>query len=138
MNIEPDDVIFNKSASIKRCIKRIKEEYKMSSDLSNYTHVDAMILNIERACQATIDIATHIVAKNKLGIPQSTSDAFEILHSNKIIGDDLLHSLNAMSGFRNIAVHEYQKLDNSILDYIAKTGYKDFIKLCEVVGVDII
>ncbi len=137
MSIELDDILFNKSAIIRRCINRIREEYHASPDLSNYTNVDAMVLNIERACQATIDMATHIIAKKKLGIPQSSADAFLLLFNNKIIDDKLLHSLQAMSGFRNIAVHEYQTLDNSILKYIGEEGYKDFEIFCKTLGLDI-
>ena len=54
MPIKPDDVIYNKAAIIERSLRRMKEEYSADPDLTNYTHIDAMILNIERACQAAI------------------------------------------------------------------------------------
>ncbi len=34
----------------------MKEEYAFNPNLDNYTHIDAMVLNIERACQAAIDL----------------------------------------------------------------------------------
>lgn len=111
MNIQSDDILLNKSAIIARCIRRIKEEFVVNPGLDNYTHVDAMTLNIERAYLAAIDMAMHIVALNHLGIPQSSADAFELLKSKKIINESLSHSLKAMTGFMNVAVHEYQQLD---------------------------
>ncbi len=42
-----------------------------------------------------------------------------------------------MTGFRNVAIHEYQELDTEILHYIARQGYKDFILLCDALGLKI-
>ena len=53
-----DDVILNKAEIIERCWQRIKEEYGNNTDnlRTNQTKQDAIILNLERACQACIDI----------------------------------------------------------------------------------
>ena len=47
-----DDVILNKISSIHKCIQRIQEEYKAYKDTEdmNFTHQDALILNLLRAC----------------------------------------------------------------------------------------
>ena len=131
MHIEPDDVLLNKSSIIERCIRRIREEYNACPELTNFTHLDALILNIERSCQAAVDMAMHIIAVNHLGIPQTSSAAFELLFKNNIIDKKLSVSMQAMTGFRNIAVHEYQTLDNTIVRKIANDNYKDFIEFCK-------
>lgn len=56
MPIQPDNVLLNKAAIIERSLRRMREEYEANLDLDNFTHIDAMILNIERACQAAIDL----------------------------------------------------------------------------------
>lgn len=56
MPTPPDDILLNKAAIIERCIRRIQEEYHACPDLDNHTHVDALTLNIERACQAAINM----------------------------------------------------------------------------------
>ena len=137
MPTPPDDVLINKAAIIERCIRRIKAEYAAAPQLDNPTHADALTLNIERACQAAIDMAMHLVAKHHLGIPQSSSDSFALLEKASLIGTDLCHSLRAMTGFRNVAIHEYQELDMDILHYIARHGFMDFIKLCSALGLKI-
>ena len=72
----PHSVLLNKAAIIERSLKRMKAEYQSDPTLTNFTHVDAMILNIERACQAAIDAAQHIVAQHRLGIPQNSAESF--------------------------------------------------------------
>jgi uncharacterized protein YutE (UPF0331/DUF86 family) len=58
------------------------QEYAFNPALDNYTHIDAMILNIERACQAAIDLAQHLVAEHHLGSPQSSAELFILLKKN--------------------------------------------------------
>ena len=106
-----NDVILNKISVIERCIYRIKEVYENNSDnLKDYTKQDSIILNIQRACEASIDLAMHIVSEKRLGLPQSSRDAFDMLQTHSIIDEDVAKRLKEMVGFRNIAVHDDQTL----------------------------
>jgi uncharacterized protein YutE (UPF0331/DUF86 family) len=80
-----DDICLNKAAIIERALRRMKEEYAADPQLKNFTHIDALILNIERACQAAIDLAMHLVTKNRLGMPQNNAEAFRLLFKAGII-----------------------------------------------------
>lgn len=121
------DVILNKASTIERCVKRIQEEYaNQPENLKNFTKQDAIILNIQRACEACIDIAMHIISLKGWGIPQNSRDAFDILHEHNIVGDGLLLKLKAMVGFRNIAVHDYQAVNPLIMRKIIEENLKDF------------
>ena len=133
----PDNISLNKAAIIERCLRRMREEYEADPTLANYTHLDALILNIERACQAAIDLATHTVADNKLGIPQSSADAFRILSQNGISDRQLSDRLIGMTGFRNIAIHQYQNIDPAIIHYIMDEGYRDLIQFCSTLHLKI-
>ncbi len=43
------DVILNKIESIKRCIRRIREEYNnLEENLHNFTKQDSIVLNLQR------------------------------------------------------------------------------------------
>ncbi|WP_374719777.1 type VII toxin-antitoxin system HepT family RNase toxin [Parageobacillus toebii] len=122
-----NDVILNKISVIERCIKRINEEYDNNpKNLQNYTKQDSIILNIQRACEASIDIAMHIVAEKKLGIPQTSRDAFELLYKNHIITESVMKKMKAMVGFRNIAVHDYQEINLQIVQMIVEKHLDDF------------
>lgn len=121
------DVILNKISIIERCLKRIREVYEDNpANLKDYTKQDSIVLNIQRAVEATIDIAMYIVSDKKLGIPQNSRDAFEVLNSNGIIDDNMLKKLKKMVGFRNIAVHNYQKLNLDILQKVIENHLRDF------------
>lgn len=135
--MQPDDVLLNKAAVIERCIRRLREEAQTCPNFDNFTHLDALTLNIERACQAAIDMAMHVVAERRLGVPQSSGGAFTLLERAGLIEPALSKSLRGMAGFRNIAVHQYDELDLEILRWVVVSGHHDFIKFCEALGVSI-
>lgn len=122
-----NDVIFNKIETIERCINRIKVVYDNDPDnLNDYTKQDSIILNIQRACEAAIDLAMHIVSEKNLGIPQNSRDSFEVLNSNNIIDDVLNKKMKSMVGFRNIAVHDYRAVNLKVVQVIIENHLKDF------------
>jgi len=131
----PDDILLNKAAIIERCVRRMEEEARDCPSLDDFTHVDALTLNIERACQAAIDMAMHVVAERHLGVPQSTADAFSLLQRAGVIEQALATSLHGMVGFRNVAIHQYDKLDMDVLRWVIERGHKDWIRLGEALGV---
>jgi uncharacterized protein YutE (UPF0331/DUF86 family) len=137
MPTPPDDILLNKASIIERCIRRVGEESSACPALDNFTHVDALTLNIERACQAAIDMAMHVVAVRRLGVPQSNAEAFTLLERAGLIDASLSKSLRAMAGFRIIAVHQYEELDTEVLRWIVESGHRDFIRLGEALGVSI-
>jgi len=129
-----DDVILNKIEIIKRCIRRVKEEYDCNpKNLENYTKQDSITLNIQRACEAVIDLGMHVIAERGLGIPQTSRDTFEILQDNRIITPEMCERLKAMIGFRNIAIHNYQKLNLKIIQAIMEKDLKDLLSFTDVV-----
>ena len=123
-----DDVLINKAAIIEKCLARISEEYVgfEVEFLENFTKQDSVILNIQRAIQAAVDMATHIVRVKKLGIPQNSAEVFSLLADDKLIDKELSIKLQKMIGFRNIAVHDYQKLD---LDIVVAVIGKNLVDL---------
>lgn len=128
------DVVLNKISVIERCIKRINEEYQGNfKNLENYTKQDSIILNIQRACEASIDLAMHIVSEEKLGIPQNSRDAFDVLLKKKIINEDLTENLKSMVGFRNIAVHDYQSVNLLIIKEIIEKHIYDLGKFTQYI-----
>ncbi|PEJ50764.1 MULTISPECIES: DUF86 domain-containing protein [unclassified Bacillus (in: firmicutes)] len=124
-----NQVILNKISTIERCISRINEVFdNNSSNLHDYTKQDSIILNIQRACEACIDLAMHLVAIRKLGIPQTSRDAFDLLVANSLLDSELSMKLKAMVGFRNIAVHDYQSVNLDIVEKIIENHLGDFKK----------
>ncbi len=129
------DVLINKSATIERCIKRVREEYDKdpSSFPTDHTRQDAAILNIQRACEATLDMAQHLIRNHKLGTPQSARDAFTLLEQAKFIPTELANTMKKMVGFRNIAVHDYQALQLPITIAIIEKHLNDFLDFSQII-----
>jgi len=121
-------VLLNKYESIEKCINRIKEEYEDNKEnLYDYRRMDCIVLNLQRACEITIDIAMYIISTKKLGLPQTKKEAFEILKNNNIISEELSKNLKAMVGFRNIAIHEYKQIDEEIIQDVIENHLNDLI-----------
>ncbi|WP_132747185.1 type VII toxin-antitoxin system HepT family RNase toxin [Scopulibacillus darangshiensis] len=122
-----NDVILNKINVIERCVQRVKEVYaNKPSNLKDYTKQDSIILNIQRACEASIDLAMHIISEKRLGLPQTSRDAFDLLKTYDVIDKAVAIRLKAMVGFRNIAVHDYQEINLDILKQIIEKHTGDF------------
>jgi uncharacterized protein YutE (UPF0331/DUF86 family) len=122
-----DDITINKTTIIRRCLVRIAEEFQGNADrLTISTVQDSVVLNLLRACEAAIDLAMHQVAVQHLGIPQNSRDAFDLLSANHIISEASAASMKRMVGFRNIAVHDYQRMQIEILEAILTQHLSDF------------
>src|SRR2546425_566711 len=108
-----DDVLLNKAAAIERAVRRAREEYggDDANLVANQTRQDAIILNLQRACESSIDAAMHLVRVHRLGIPQETREAFDLLEAAGRLAPSLAVRLKKMVGFRNVAIHDYQKLN---------------------------
>ena len=123
-----DDIIINKVKAIERCIKRIGEcfDQKDENVLNDPTRQEAILLNLQRVCENAIDLAMHLIRLKQLGVPQSSRGAFEILSDSGLISRDLMSEMQRMVGFRNIAVHEYHKIDPIIVLAIVKRNLHHF------------
>ncbi len=117
-----DDVVLNKAAAIERCLLRVREIHAGDDRnlVENQDRQDAIILNLLRACEASIDLAMHLVRVHHLGIPQDSREAFDLLAAAGHLDPALGEALKRMVGFRNVAVHEYTRLDLSIVRDIVR------------------
>jgi len=124
-----DDVLLNKAATIERCVGRAREEYAAdpAGFASNYTRQDAAILNIQRACEASLDMGLHIIRREHLGIAQSARDTFTLLEKAGWIKASVAEQMKRMVGFRNVAVHDYQSLQLPITQNILDHHLDDFL-----------
>lgn len=127
--MENKAVIINKFDSIERCIKRINEEYENNpKNLENYRRMDAIVLNLQRACEITTDIAMYVISTRKLGTPQTKKEAFELLEQNNLISSEICKNMKGMIGFRNIAIHDYKQIDEGILRDVIENHLNDLIE----------
>jgi len=131
----PDDVLINKAATVERCVARALEEYQAdpATFSTNFTRQDAAVLNVQRACEAILDMGQHLVRKERLGIPQSARDVFELLAQGQWIDAELAAALKRMVAFRNIAVHDYQSLLVPILENVITQHLDEFLAFTKII-----
>ena len=81
---------------------------------------------LHTAIEACLDIGHHIIAKEGFRSPQVNKDVFIVLSEEDVIPHELVSQLVDMARFRNILVHEYTRLDDSIVYGILKRRVIDF------------
>ena len=121
-----NDVVLAKLASIRRCLRRIRDV--TGGDPARVQDIDVqdiVVLNLQRAIQAAIDLAAHVISQRGWGLPDSLKAHFTILARETVIDADLCGKLEAMVGFRNIAIHDYEALDVDILTRIVAERLPD-------------
>ncbi len=131
-----DDVVLNKAESIERCIAQVRKYYAMSSETSfdqDFLRQDAIALNLQRACEQSIDLANHLIRANKFGLPKESRDSFGLLAHNGVVSRELSEKLKAMVGFRNTLVHQYQSLDIGIMVAVIEKHLDDFTEFTAAV-----
>ncbi len=121
-------MVLNKAASIERCLHRITEEFTGDRQnlAANQTKQDAIVLNLQRACETAIDLAMYVISQRRLGLPQESRDAFALLQTAGILPAELAARMQHMVGFRNVAVHEYTRLNLDIVHTIITKHLDDF------------
>jgi uncharacterized protein YutE (UPF0331/DUF86 family) len=130
-----NEVVLNKKVSIERCIEQINTYYALDRGLpfeQDFLKQDAIAMNLQRACELSIDIANHLIKIRKLGLPQDSRDSFELLRRAGLIDEPMTRALQAMVGFRNILVHEYRKLDLGIMVKMIESHTRDLLDFANV------
>lgn len=130
-----NDIIINKITSLQRCVQRARSIYKNKQKdfLCDFDAQDAAILNILRACELAIDLANYLIKQNKFGIPTSSTGSFDLLSQNNIISFEVAEKLKKMVSFRNISVHEYQKINYQIVIAVIENGLDDLISFTDII-----
>ena len=123
----PDrDIVLAKVASIQKCLARIADVTSLDpASLDDIDRQDIFVLNLQRAIKACLDLASHVVASESLGLPETMRDNFTLLNRGGVIDQKTASNMEKMTGFRNIAIHDYKAIDLDILKSILSKDLKD-------------
>jgi len=120
------DVVLAKVGVIDRCLQRIEEvRGPRAGALTPIDIEDITVLNLTRAAQAAMDLASHVVSTEGYGLPASVAESFTLLAQHSVIPADLADRWRKMVGFRNIAIHDYQTIDPRVVQSIVQTRLDD-------------
>ena len=80
-------VIAKKIDSILRCLNRVQQRLPQTEAdfLRDYDAQDVVVLNLTRAIQMSVDIATHLLAETNQAVPTTMAEAFTYLERSQNI-----------------------------------------------------
>jgi len=123
-----DAVLSSKIENLARCLTRIRQ--KTPADATALSHdVDAqdiIVLNLERAVQTSVDMAAHVLALTDAAAPASMVESFDLLCRLGAIDAAVAERMAKAVGFRNLAVHEYARIDWAVVYAITTRHLDDF------------
>ena len=123
-------LIGRKLSQVDTYLGQIKEFSKISGSAYNNDWKTQRI--VERTLQILveqcIDIANHIISDKGMRLPAGYADAFQVLMENAIISKKLFQTMEKMAKFRNVVVHQYEKIDPAIVVSILHRHLGDFEK----------
>lgn len=129
------DIVLEKLESLRHCLARIED--KRPGELkvlqSDVDLQDIITLNLTRAVQLCVDIGAHILAGADNAPPATMGETFERLEELGVIDKELMTLMKKAVGFRNVAVHGYDKIDYAIVFQIIHNKLDDFKRYAQAV-----
>ena len=111
-------------------LRRLARPDQISADVREERFVEH---SLQLAIQAALDVASHIVADQRLGEPKSNRELFELLAKAGVVPAELSAPLQAMAGFRNVLVHGYDEVDLAIVRDVLERHLGDLDRFVAVV-----
>ncbi len=121
LRIESLISVLRESTRLLAALARMTEE-EFSRDVHK---VSSAKYNFIVAIEAAIDIANHIISRNRMRAPEDYADTFQVLAEAGIIELDFALELAKMARFRNRLVHVYWKIDDKQVYHILCTKLED-------------
>jgi uncharacterized protein YutE (UPF0331/DUF86 family) len=121
------EILIPKLDSLARCLMRIesKKPFTVEALQSNPDLQDVISINLERAVQQCVDMAAICIAELALTPPSTMNEGFETLARAGWITPEAAQRMQKSVAFRNIAVHEYEKIDWAIVHAISHKNVED-------------
>jgi len=98
-------------------------------DLTAYRQIEkkrACERLLQIAIECIIDISNLLVSGLRLGLPAEEDDLFEKLEQAGLFSSQMKETARRMKGFRNILVHEYGTVNDTIVYQAVTTELGDF------------
>lgn len=127
-----EDVVLAKASNVRKTVAAVRLVNGPENDaVSGWIRMDATVLNLQRAVEALLDLANHLISANGWELPRDGRHAFSILSAHGLLSGADLALARAMVGFRNVAVHDYAALDPEIVRGIVRDRLGDLEQLVD-------
>jgi uncharacterized protein YutE (UPF0331/DUF86 family) len=123
------NLILRKIAELEEYLEQIREFSSITAE--QYAGDWKIQRIVERTLQMMIelcvDIANHIISDRRLRVPVTYADTFKVLSEAGLIDQNLYNTMEKMAKFRNIVVHNYDRIDQSIVVMILRKNLDNFL-----------
>lgn len=129
------DVLQDKIAFIEENIDKMQQLADLPAEkfLSSFCYTDSAKYLLQTSIEAMLDIAHHIIARERYRVPESYADAFSVLAEQGIVPQEKVPVLRQMAKFRNRVVHLYHQVDNSQIYQFLHDGIRDIKEYVQAV-----
>jgi len=123
------DIVRRKTSLVLHHVARLRGRASLApsqlrSDEDLYNNV---LMDLQQAIQACIDLAVHACVDDALGAPAGPAQAFALLARAGRIDDALAVRLAGAAGLRNLIVHRYGELDAATIVQVIKRDLDDLV-----------
>jgi len=110
-----------------QAVKRLEELAALKEEefLTDPHKIASAKYHLVICIEAAIDLGNHLIARNRLRVPEGYADTFRILGENGLFTQDFVVRLTTMAGFRNRLVHRYWDVDNKKVFIILQENLPD-------------
>lgn len=128
-----DRVLQAKAEALQRCLARIQATCPVSAEAlaRDIDAQDIVSVNLIRAVQLAVDMASHATVAEGVPPPATMGESFDRLAEAGRISADLARRLRGVVGFRNLAVHAYDRIDWAVVHALATTRLGDLEALAQ-------
>jgi uncharacterized protein YutE (UPF0331/DUF86 family) len=123
-----DTAIRIKLREMTESVDMVKEHLPDSPDLFRQLGIvkDGIYKRIEYAVESVFDVCAILNADLHLGVPGTDENILDNLVQHEVLAPEMRQNLKAMKGFRNIVVHRYGAIDDTLAFSILKKHIDDF------------
>lgn len=131
-----EDLVRRKLADIQHLVAQLHEYRNITVDEYRGEWKIQRIVErtLQMAIESCLDVAGHVVSDRGLRVPATHADTFHALAEAQLLAGDLRDAMVRMTGFRNVIVPEYARVDAEIVIRILRTGLRDLERFTESAG----
>ena len=127
-------IIYNKIISK---LENLSEYYKILKDIQkvnkksfvdDYHFYSLAERHLQLCIEIMLDVSKMIINAENLKKPEDNQNVFGVLGEEKVISKKLRDQLLGVVNFRNILVHDYEKIDRKIVYDNLQSNIKQFIQ----------
>ena len=128
-------LILRKLSALEEYFNQIEEYKSITTDqyINDWKSQRIIERTLQMMVEICIDISGHIIADKKCRVPTSYADSFSVLADTGIVDKILSQSLEKMAKFRNVVIHDYDRVDENIVVGILRENLDDFSKFKDAI-----